>query len=354
MRKPLKSIIGILAMSGCAVGAAQEAETGTQYLGFLGSYVRVDDDRGVDDGLGVHALYGWRAAAGWGLEGHIFGSVFETGGSGDTDFYQQGLGLDLTYAYLDDEAISPFVFAGVGVMRNDVSGPEDDHVGYYGNFGVGLLSSSIGKSDMKLRAEARYVYDDFKDGLNDWRFNLGVEIPFGRHPQPVKPEPIVLEKPVVLEKVVERLVPPPDADGDGVPDAVDQCPDTLAGVKVDRFGCAEEAQTVELHGVTFEFDSARLTESSRYILDQVASALRGQPSMQVEIAGHTDSVGTEEYNMRLSVARAESVRNYLVFRGIDESRFTAVGYGEVEPIADNSTDQGRDLNRRIEFRILSH
>lgn len=345
MRKVLKPIICFLAMAGCAAGTAQAAP-GSPYIGILGAYINADDDRGVNDGLGAHIIYGWRASAGWGLEGHVFGSLFETGGAGRTDFYQQGIGLDFTYTHLNEESVSPFIFAGIGGMRNDVtSDVADDETGYYGNVGVGLISSGFGARGAKFRGEIRYVYDDFMDGLTDWRFNIGLEIPIGKQ-QPVKQEPIV------VEKVVERLVPLTDSDSDGVPDTMDQCPDTLPGMKVDRFGCAVEDQAVELHGVTFEFDSARLTEPARYALDKVASALNGQPAMEVEIAGHTDSVGPGEYNMALSLARAESVHDYLVFRGIDPGRMTAVGYGETLPLADNFTPQGRDLNRRTEFRIL--
>lgn len=346
MQRLLKSLTCILAMAGCAVDAAQGAESGAKYIGFLGSYMDVDDDRSVDNGLGGHFLYGWRALAGWGLEGHILGSVFETGGASGTDFYQQGIGGDLTYTYLNEESVSPFIFAGIGVIRNDVtSDVADDDTSYYGNVGVGLISPGFGASGAKLRGEVRYVYDDFMDGLTDWRFNIGLEIPIGKK-RPVKQETIV------VEKVVERLVPPADSDGDGIPNTVDQCLDTLPGMKVDRFGCAVEEQVVELYGVTFEFDSASLTEPARNALDKVASALKGQPAMEVEIAGHTDSVGPDEYNKGLSLARAESVRDYLVFRGIDAGRMTAVGYGETLPIADNLTPHGRDLNRRTEFRIL--
>lgn len=345
LQKLPKSITCILAMATCTVGAAQGVEPGTRYIGFLGSYVNTDEGRGVDNGLGGHILYGLRTPAGWGLEGHILGSVFETGGAGRTDFYQQGIGFDLTYTYLNEESVSPFIFAGIGVMRNDVTKDVGrDSTGYYGNLGLGLVSPGIGASGVKFRGEARYVYDDFMDRYQDWRFSIGVEIPIGK-PQPK-------QEPVVIEKVVARLVLPADADNDGVPDAVDQCPDTLTRTKVDRFGCAVEAQIVELYGVTFEFDSARLTEPARYALDRVASALKGQQTMEVEIAGHTDSVGPDEYNMALSLTRADSVRDYLVFRGIDANRMTAVGYGETQPIANNFTPEGRDLNRRTEFRIL--
>ena len=107
-----------------------------------------------------------------------------------------------------------------------------------------------------------------------------------------------------------------------------------------------------LVGVNFEFNKARLTPESYPILFYAVQNLNENPDTKVEIQGHTDNIGSEQYNMKLSEERAQTVRDYLVAKGIDPSRLTVKGYGESMPVADNSTPEGRSLNRRIEFKVL--
>lgn len=113
-----------------------------------------------------------------------------------------------------------------------------------------------------------------------------------------------------------------------------------------------ENQVYTLKNVYFDTDKATLRESSNDALNDLLSALQTNPAMEIEIAGHTDSKGDADYNRKLSQRRAESVKQYLVKRGIDEDRLKAKGYGESEPIATNETEQGRQKNRRTEVRIL--
>jgi OOP family OmpA-OmpF porin len=126
---------------------------------------------------------------------------------------------------------------------------------------------------------------------------------------------------------------------------------------VDGTGCAaklfeEEARTLALEGVSFEYDQAVLTPESTLVLDRVAASLRDWPSVRVEIGGHTDSRGGDAYNLDLSGRRAQAVRDYLVRAGIDASRLTAKGYGASQPVADNATEAGRAKNRRVELERL--
>lgn len=139
---------------------------------------------------------------------------------------------------------------------------------------------------------------------------------------------------------------PLDSDGDGVPDYMDQCPNTPAGAEVNALGC--EADVV-LQDVNFKFDSAQLTANAQQILNDVADKLQANENVNVRLEGHTDSVGSDAYNKDLSQRRADSVKEYLASRGISESRMQATGYGEEQPIASNSTREGRAENRRVEL-----
>lgn len=103
--------------------------------------------------------------------------------------------------------------------------------------------------------------------------------------------------------------------------------------------------------VFFDFDKSNLKDESKPDLNRAVEFLRSNPNISVEIAGHTDSLGNDPYNKRLSQSRAESVRQYLITGGIDGRRLEAKGYGEEQPIADNGTEEGRARNRRVEMRV---
>ncbi|RRJ82381.1 OmpA family protein [Aestuariirhabdus litorea] len=154
-----------------------------------------------------------------------------------------------------------------------------------------------------------------------------------------------------------KKAPPPapvvmDSDEDGVPDDRDFCPDTEKGVVVNVIGCDSTKPTL-LRGVNFEYDSAEIKGESYAILDDAADRLRLFPEVKVEIVGYTDSIGSEVYNQGLSERRAESVRYYLVSKGVKDDNIKAIGLGEQYPIADNATAAGRAENRRIEIRVAN-
>ncbi|HET9040839.1 MAG TPA: OmpA family protein [Gemmatimonadales bacterium] len=146
---------------------------------------------------------------------------------------------------------------------------------------------------------------------------------------------------------------PKDADGDGVNDDKDRCPNTPAGVKVDEEGCQvlfePTRKTLILEGVNFETGKADLTPESQVILDAVASSLVANEEIKVRVGGHTDNTGSAALNKRLSAARAESVRQYLISKGVATDRLTAAGYGPSKPVASNKTAAGRAQNRRVEL-----
>jgi OOP family OmpA-OmpF porin len=143
-----------------------------------------------------------------------------------------------------------------------------------------------------------------------------------------------------------------DSDGDGVTDDKDVCPATVAGTTVDAKGCTslfQAGQPLILRGVNFETGKAVLLPESQGILDQVAQSLVDNPGVNVEVGGHTDNTGHAELNVRLSQARANTVREYLIGKGVDGGRITARGYGQEKPVADNATAAGRAANRRVEL-----
>jgi len=143
---------------------------------------------------------------------------------------------------------------------------------------------------------------------------------------------------------------PKDTDGDGIADYLDKCPGTAKGVRVDNSGCKLQAR-IQLRGVNFGNNSAKLTGASSAVLNDMATTLNRYPDQKVEIAGHTDSRGARSYNMSLSQKRAAAVRSYLISKGVSAGNLTSKGYGPDSPIADNKTRAGRASNRRVEMRL---
>lgn len=150
---------------------------------------------------------------------------------------------------------------------------------------------------------------------------------------------------------------PKDSDGDGVVDAMDKCPNTPVGEKVDSIGCPPlftgVARTLVLEGVTFELNSTALTAGARGALDRVAVSLIAHAGTQVEVAGYTDNRGRAAANLRLSKARADAVRSYLIERGVSPEQITARGYGADDPVDTNATAVGRSRNRRVELHKMN-
>jgi len=142
-----------------------------------------------------------------------------------------------------------------------------------------------------------------------------------------------------------------DADGDGVSDCDDKCANSPGGVKVDASGCEiVESLTINLEVDEFAFDSAKLKPEMERALDELASRVKASKGDEnLKIVGHTDSTGPADYNLKLSVRRAESVAAYLEGQGILADHMTIEGMGEEQPIASNATRDGRAQNRRVEI-----
>jgi outer membrane protein OmpA-like peptidoglycan-associated protein len=169
---------------------------------------------------------------------------------------------------------------------------------------------------------------------------IGIGWTFPKKQEPVAPAPAPAAAP---PPPPPKAAAPVDSDGDGVIDANDKCPNTPRGSRVDTHGCECDFSL----SLTFEFDSAELHATDKMQLDDLAARLKNANWAIGRVEGHTDSIGSDAYNMALSKRRAEAVVSYLASKGLDRSRATVVGLGESQPVADNATEAGRAQNRRV-------
>jgi outer membrane protein len=263
--------------------------------------------------------------------------------------------LSLNWHFNPNGMFRPYIGAGINYTlfsgeesRGALSGARlklDDSIGAAGQVGV-----DIGQRNWFFNANVRYIdmssdveINGAKVGeadINPMVYGLHVGYRFGR----------MIPAAVAAAPVVAPPAPPPpppaecaDTDNDGVCDEADKCPNTPAGAKVDSVGCPLE-QTLKL---LFDFDSAELRPESITELERVVTFMGDVPFAKAMVEGHTDSVGSEAYNLALSDRRAKAVFDYLSSRGVDPARLSSVGKGESAPIADNSTAEGRQQNRRV-------
>lgn len=279
------------------------------------------------------------------------------------NFSQYGISVDARRHFRKEgRTWNPYVLMGAGYQRAEeeyvIAGP-----GSPGEDKRGYATAKLGlgaQGDFKrvsLRGEiaARGNFDrdsvvapgenHFVDGLAQ----LTLIVPLGA-------ERIAQAPPAPVVEVVAPSCSG-DRDGDGVDDCVDQCLDSVAGQTVGENGCPVNV-TIDLRGVNFEFDRSTLNGESRQILDEAISILERYPDLRVEVAGHTDSKGSEQYNQGLSERRASAVYQYLLERGVDRNRLSGpTGYGEARPIAPNTHEDGSDnpegraQNRRTELNV---
>ena len=150
----------------------------------------------------------------------------------------------------------------------------------------------------------------------------------------------------------------PDSDNDGVQDSLDECPDVFGTPSGN--GCPEITENIieQLNeigrAIYFSSNSSELNDNTKRILDRIYDIISPYPNYRFEVQGHTDNVGREDANMRLSEARAEAVTNYLIAKGVSETMIFAKGYGEISPVESNDTARGRALNRRVFFNLISN
>ena len=343
-----------MAIAAVLAASAQAAdETGKTYFNLQYGYTFHDESRPVDDnafvafGIGRHLSRTWSLELN-GLRGD-FDEIDEVG-----ELEQTAYSLDALAVFRRESRASPYLTFGGGYIENEYSLLVNEY-GPFGQAGAGLLldwgENSSGTFVFQLRPEFKYRYD-WAEGEDpnhgDWLVSIGFAFNFG-------PNNAAAASASAAATTTTASSPPPppmDSDGDGVPDSADRCPGTPRGIAVDEKGCPREP--VILRGVEFATASALLTEGSRPILDAVADDLKIHPLVRVELQGHTDSQGADVYNFDLSQSRADSVRNYLMSRGVEASRLVAKGYGETQPIADNATAAGRAVNRRVVMTVIAN
>ena len=150
-----------------------------------------------------------------------------------------------------------------------------------------------------------------------------------------------------------------DNDGDGILDKDDKCPNVAEDMNgyEDADGCPEggapQSMIPVFAYINFKFGTAEISGADPVpILEDVARIMREKPNMKLKITGHTDAIGSDDANTKLSIRRAEAVRDYLVKRGVAADRFATDGKGESQPVDTNDNDLGRARNRRIEFQVI--
>ena len=344
MKRCLTAIVlGLAATS--ALAADDEAVWNAGIAAVFGDY-QFDDSNLDDTSTGFKLFTGYRFNKLFGVEGayHNFGDFEEDldppNPGGDAKADVDGLSVSgLVYAPLATQDLE--VYGKAGYYFFDQEAVVDDLV-VASNSPSGLLlgagSRFVISDQFAVRAEADWF--DIDDG-DLWSLNLGFEYLFGRPAKPVAPVA------AVVAPVVAAAPPPPpppaDTDGDGVVDPQDQCPDTPKGDRVGPQGCSCDIT----RQVQFKTSSAELTDGDKEILDEVAETLTRLKFVSGTVVGHTDSTGPEAYNQALSERRAQAVATYLEGKGIAVGRLAVSGAGESEPIADNTTAEGRAQNRRV-------
>jgi OmpA-OmpF porin, OOP family len=314
-----------------------------------------DGDRDTKDAPFVTLGFGKFITANWSIDGEL---NYQNPNFNDSEllFSQYGATVDARYHFIKEgRNWAPFIRVGLGAQRVeeefdafpaiDSPGQREDTV-LSAQVGVGLQADY---DRYALRAEIgqRYAFDDTSvvspanDNFGDVLGSVTLLVKLGDRVAVVTPGP------TEPQKTCADL----DDDGDGVNNCDDKCPASVAGQAIGPDGCPVPL-TIDLKGVNFDFDKDTLRPDAEAILADAVSILQKYPQLKVEVAGHTDSVGTEQYNQGLSERRAATVYNYLTNAGIDAARLVGPnGFGESRPIDTNDTAEGRAKNRRTELNV---
>lgn len=270
--------------------------------------------------------------------------------------------LDLVFFVVPCAPVSPYLFAGVGGNYKSTSNPQtaypdDNKFGSQLNVGLGAEfkfspiwavvaefgyhvtnNSELEGTIVPIEINGHDSYMALSLGFN-YLFTKGEPSEQCEECNPcegLSGEAVDYNR---IEDMIKKHIP------------VEIVKEVVKEVYIDKYIITAAEDKLVLVGVNFAFDKSDLLPESYPVLDRGVKLLNGRPDVKVEIQGYTDYTGTDEYNQELSVRRAETVREYLILRGIAADRLSVVGFGKGNPIADNTTDEGRALNRRIVFRI---
>jgi OOP family OmpA-OmpF porin len=348
--KSLGLIAAVTVITTPALASDVWNDTGSVYLDAMLQYTILDDKRVSKDDFGLQGGVGYNFAPNFALEfDYGAGSYKVRGFPGNSAPSEQlrALGLDVLYKFAPHSMVRPYVLAGGGELKDRLGGDFDSNATWMAEAGVGLLTglgSQSGSTRLQLRTEAKYRREFIQtrpfipNNPSDIIFGVGLQLSFGN---PTRPAPVVAAPPP--EPAAREVV--------AAPPAPEPC-HAPAGFQVDA-NCRIVEQTVVVRAIDFEFNSTQLTAPAQHTLDEVATALQTQPELNVEVQGHTDSIGTDAYNLGLSERRAAAVKAYLVSRGVGATALTTKGYGKAKPIAGNDTAEGRAQNRRVAFEVTN-
>jgi OOP family OmpA-OmpF porin len=356
----------------CGLGVAQAANAqefdDRWYLTGSVGYNFQDNDRKTDDtpfgtiGLGKFISPNWSLDLELNYQNPNFDSSKVAFGQ-DLNWSQYGASLDARYHFISEgRGWNPYLLMGLGLQRTEeefVTTPDPNSPGqrrdnsFAAKVGVGVQSTFAKRIAVRTEVAYRAEFDDSsfnapdEDWFGDVLASVGVVIPLGPEPTaPVGPAP-----------VASSTCADQDSDGDGVNDCDDKCPGSQAGQTIGPDGCPVPV-SIDLKGVNFDFDKSTLRPDAVAILNEAIEILKRYPDLKVEVAGHTDSKGTDAYNQKLSERRAKAVYDYLTSNGVDAGRLVGpVGYGESRPIAPNTNPDGSDnpegraRNRRTELNV---
>jgi len=332
-----------------------------------------DTDRGTEDspfatlGMGKFLNPNWSVDVELNYQNPDKNSDFGSQNAG-LWWSQYGISADARYHFRNaDSKWWPYLRMGLGWQRHEEEGVRDPAFGVpdggwpaqhednniAANLGAGL-QFDFGRVDMRTEVGTRVDFDSEQfrpqnqqeDYFTDLLASVGLTVALGPEPMaPVAPAPVA---PNCADM---------DDDGDGVNNCDDKCPGSEAGQTIGPDGCPVPV-SIDLKGVNFDFDKSTLRPDAVAILNEAIEILKRYPDLKVEVAGHTDSIGTDAYNQGLSERRARAVYDYLTSNGIDASRLVGPnGYGESRPIAPNTNPDGSDnpegraQNRRTELNV---
>ena len=353
------ALLGGLAMAQAA--SAQEFDDRWYLTGSAGFNFQ-DSDRLTNDAPFVTLGLGKFISPNWSLDGELNYQNPNFDANQDLNWSQYGGDLSARYHFIQDgRGWNPYIRMGVGYQKSEeefsqigpVLGERKD--GYFSAIaGVGLQTTFEKRVAVRAEVGYRANFDDNsyhapnESWFGDVLASVGVVIPLG--PAPVA---AVAPAPAPAAPSCADL----DDDGDGVNNCDDKCPDSQPGQTIGPDGCPVPV-SIDLKGVNFDFDKSNLRPDAVAILSEAAQILTRYPDLRVEVAGHTDSKGTEEYNQKLSERRAKAVYDYLTTNGVAATRLQGpIGYGESRPIAPNTNadgsdnPEGRAKNRRTELNV---